>query len=48
MIVLDSLSMNLQDDLRPNDDLSCGPSGSLIELCLVQSWLNLFPQHFFH
>ena len=44
--MLDSEFMNLQDDFRPNNNFSCWPNGSFIELCLVQSFrrtrLNLY------
>ena len=40
IIMLDSEFMNLQDDFRPNNNFSCWPNDSFIELCLVQSLFN--------
>ena len=40
IIMLDSEFMNLQNDFRPNNNFSCWPNGSFIELCLVQSLFN--------
>ena len=37
IIMLDSEFMNLQDDFRSNNNFSCWPNGSFIEVCLVQS-----------
>ena len=37
IIMLDSEFMNLQDDFRPNNNFSCWPNDSFIEICLVQS-----------